>query len=281
MDGSPTNYNYAYIGQFQRYYWVNDWQYVNGLWLAHMRVDPLASWKTDIGKTWAYILRSSSRYDGNITDTAYPPKTGIRQRIAPNLNIAGFGWSGYYENGSIVVGIINGATNTVGCVSYYVFTIGQFRTFCAKLFDDPSDYLNIDPREMSENMQRAMINPFQYIASAYWFPFDVAHKSTISTIKFGWWEFTHQCAPIADYAYSLNELSFQILKHPESSTRGEYLNESPYTNYSLFIPAFGEIDLPSAALNGYDKVVCDIVTDSITGVGNLRIKRQRGTETPE
>ena len=29
---SPSAYNYAYIAYWQRYYYITDWKYINGLW---------------------------------------------------------------------------------------------------------------------------------------------------------------------------------------------------------------------------------------------------------
>lgn len=281
MEGDPTSYNYAHISAWDRYYWVTDWTFDRGLWVATMRVDVLASWRDTIGTTNTYILRSASSYSGQIADTAYAPKSRIIQTINGNTNTSGYGWTGAYGAGTFVVGIINGATNTAGCVSYYVFTAGQFRTLCQKLFNDPSDYLDIDPSEISENLQRALVNPYQYIASAMWFPFEVAHGSLLSAVKFGWWQFNNNCYPIAEYGYSLNQLSFVVPQHPQSGSRGLYLNDSPYSRYTLFIPAFGEFEIPAAMLNGCPTISCDIVTDSITGVGTLRVKRTTTSGTEE
>ena len=44
----PITYNYAYIPDFGRYYFVKSWELVNDLWYASFTCDVLASWKTPI-----------------------------------------------------------------------------------------------------------------------------------------------------------------------------------------------------------------------------------------
>ena len=42
-------WNYCYIAAFSRYYFINNWRWMNGIWACECAVDVLASWKTDIG----------------------------------------------------------------------------------------------------------------------------------------------------------------------------------------------------------------------------------------
>ena len=72
MQSAVHGYNYAYISKWGRYYYINNWQYDHGLWVAYLSVDVLASWKSRILENGAYILRSDSDYDPDIVDTTYP-----------------------------------------------------------------------------------------------------------------------------------------------------------------------------------------------------------------
>ena len=69
------NYNYAYIPNFNRYYWISDWVNDGPLWRCSLNVDVLASYKTAIGNTNLYVLRAANSYDGDIIDTLYPTDT--------------------------------------------------------------------------------------------------------------------------------------------------------------------------------------------------------------
>lgn len=55
------NYNYMYIKDFQRFYFINNIIHIrNKLWEIHAHVDVLYSWMTDIKKSRAVIDRTSS-----------------------------------------------------------------------------------------------------------------------------------------------------------------------------------------------------------------------------
>ena len=53
--GSPTAFNYAYISDFGRYYWVTNWEYHDRKWTCSLTVDELASWKTEIWSSGKYV----------------------------------------------------------------------------------------------------------------------------------------------------------------------------------------------------------------------------------
>ena len=50
LDSEPYAYNYAYIWRTHRYYFVSNWTWDAGRWIASLSVDALASWRTEIGK---------------------------------------------------------------------------------------------------------------------------------------------------------------------------------------------------------------------------------------
>lgn len=76
------NENYAYIPQFERYYFIDDMVSIrNNVWEIKMRVDVLMSFKDKILQQDAYILRNEFDYNDEIVDSELPletiPKTEI------------------------------------------------------------------------------------------------------------------------------------------------------------------------------------------------------------
>ena len=68
------DYNYVYIqAPVERYYWINKWERISGIWHAYTTEDVLASFKDDILKTNQYVLRTSrpDMWDDTIPDTFY------------------------------------------------------------------------------------------------------------------------------------------------------------------------------------------------------------------
>lgn len=72
MSFNVSAYNYAYIPDFERYYFVREWTWERGLWVASLDVDVLATYKAQIGVSTQYVLRSSLASNGKILDTIYP-----------------------------------------------------------------------------------------------------------------------------------------------------------------------------------------------------------------
>ena len=62
----PPRYNYAYIPDFKRYYYINNIESVrNDLWSIEMKVDPLMSFKADILSLKVVVDKQSDITNGD------------------------------------------------------------------------------------------------------------------------------------------------------------------------------------------------------------------------
>lgn len=269
-DASPVAYNYSYIPAFSRYYFVNDWTYSNGRWIASLNVDTLASFKSYIGASTQYVLRSAAKYDGSIIDTFYPTKNSVSLVSTDGSDLES-GESNPFkynlEDGRFIVGIVNGDSSAVGCVSYYSFTNAQFRALCVKLMGT-TDWMYSGIEEIGEELTKVLFNPFQYIASCVWLPI-VGIGGTSCTVKYGWWDLGVPATRISG-SPSAGSVSFTIPKHPQK-LRGSYLNGAPFTRHFLDWPCFGRIALDANVLKDYKSVVADFYIDPVSGIGTLRV----------
>ena len=68
-----TVYNYAYIPEFKRYYFISEMTSVrNGLWRVSLSVDVLESYKTDILNLSCIVDKQQNQsYSNNIDDGSY------------------------------------------------------------------------------------------------------------------------------------------------------------------------------------------------------------------
>ena len=131
--GLSTAWNYCYIPDFSRYYFITNWTWLNGVWEIACSVDVLASFKGEIGNTSAYIIRSASRYNGDILDSFYPASTScgiVKQQFAQQ-----FIYHTYIANGSFILGVINSLNNAqFGAITYYALTLSQLSDMLQYLF---------------------------------------------------------------------------------------------------------------------------------------------------
>lgn len=268
--GNPTNYNYARIPIFNRYYFVNNWSWSGGRWVALLNVDVLASFKDEIGSKRQYVVRSSFRSDGDIIDTLYPTKNNTILNYTSGTVVDGGGQNPFkysLADGRFIVGIINGDSSAVGCVSYYSFTNAQFRALCNKLMGT-TDWMYMGIEEISEELTKVIFNPFQYIASCVWLPI-TGIGGTSTTVKYGWWDLGVSATRISG-GLSGGGIAFEIPKHPQIA-RGSYLNGAPFTRHFLDWACFGRIALDANVLKNFDSVIADYSIDPVTGICTLRI----------
>lgn len=275
--------NYAYIPDFNRYYFVHDWEWISGLWKADLSVDVLASWRTNILGSRFYIMRSTYDnngnvlYDGSVSDSKYPVTAAQPTFQASSVNNPYAIDDSFSLAGTFVVGVIN-ANSQNGAVSYYAMNTSSFLEFCQKLFNYSSGWLNISTSEISEALQKALVNPFQYVVSCVYLPIDISEIATIAftttqTINFGWWSVSiYGTARIVNSAMYLTKTnSLTIPRHPLAATRGNYLNTAPYSIYTLRYYPFGTIDIDSEAIANWNTLDLYSSVDIVTGKGVLDI----------
>lgn len=267
----PTGYNYCYLPTFSRYYWVKNWTYADGLWDASLTVDTLASYRDQIGNSTEYVTRSSAQYDGTISDGLYPASAKVQSVTTAFQG----GFSETISGGFFVIGFIAKAANSIGAITYVVMTPGNAKKLSAKLLTDVS-YLSIDNAEISDSLTKVLFNPYQYIVSCNYFPFDVAeltaHLPLVSKVDVGWWSIDIPCWILgADNNNLTKSVSAGIPKHPQAASRGGYCNASPYTDYTIFLQPFGVIPLDASKLWGAATLSIQYTVDLFTGDSILRV----------
>ena len=286
-------YNYAYIADFSRYYFVTDIVSSKGFWEVSLKVDTLASEKTGIGSMSPYVLRSASVSDEYILDTAYPADSYVTEFISnpvDDITRTEGGASVVYSsnkapfsfrtNYSYVLGIIGADTGAIGSVTYYLMNQAQLNLFMGYLFGMTSTWSDISTSDYSDGVQRALLNPMQYITSCIMLPID--HSTTTNddnTIKFGTYDYTG-----TNVAKKLDSTAGSIVRefgticrlpsHPQASTRGKYLNGAPYSKYWLHLGPYGDIPLngnlgdliTTDATDDARYITTDFVLDMASGV---------------
>lgn len=273
----PSKFNYAYIPSFSRYYFVSDWQWINGLWECYLTVDPLASFKTAIGNTSCYVERAASSYNGDIIDNLYPAKTDV-EIISATIATS---WANVAPSGGCyVLGVINyQPANHIGAITYYAMTSAQLNDLLAYLFSN--NIFNAGSiTEVGEDMFKSLFNPFQYIVSCMWFPAAAStYGSTSTTVKVGYWDTTVTAISV-DAIADVRFITGTIPAHPQAASRGAFLNYAPYTRITLFCPPFGEVPIDATFLRTGMYLYAKVIIDCITGQATLRVAFRSSTSGP-
>lgn len=274
--GSPHGFNYLYIPDFAKYYYVDSWRWMDGLWECDCTEDFLATWKSEIGDSTQYILRSSYTYNVNVGDSYYPTRGGTVNYYAAGVNP----FARTFDGGCYVVGLINSDSGGVGAVHYYVMSQFNFNRFLSALMTD-IDWLDISTEEISAGLQKGLINPFQYVASCLWLPVQAGTSgSKVSNLRYGWWTLSQQsAAPLAQDSAVYKSVEFALPKHPQAGERGKWLNNAPYTTYTLYMQPFGGIPIDTTMVYDQTTVTAGIYIDPITGNAVCRVTSGGATLT--
>lgn len=260
------NFSVNYVQWGNRYYFVDDVVSIrNSAVELHCSVDALASWKTQIGSSSQYVVRSSSAYDEYIVDSMYPAdvRTSI-QTVEVDLGLD-------TTNTSYVLGVVNSESNASGGITYYCMTAGMLSQLMGYMFG--GNWLDAPLTEVSLELQKELVNPFQYIVSCMAFPFDVFDAGfPTEMIKFGYWtsEMASYIIP-GSGRYKNSFAGVQVPRHPQSSIRGAYLNSAPFTRMSLSAYGFGTCALDPQDFVSNTQLSLNLLVDKYTGTGKLRI----------
>lgn len=282
--GNPSGYNYAYIPSFGRYYWIREWTWVLGRWEAELYTDVLATFKDYIGNSEQYIVRSSHTYDGEITDNLYPT---VAVDETQTVDIGNSPLSASLYTGDYVLGVIN-KNGGYGAIEYYVLNRSEFLSLCSAMFaNNPAWYditsiVKSTPSDITEialptEVMKSLVNPMQYVVSCVLFPDSITVPILgSSNIYFGWWNSNISAHLLAPLGFSDLTLTFSIPSHPQSSSRGNYLNLSPYTRTILNAGPFGCFPLDMTYFTDTLTGSLRIGVDCITGEATLLVRNNQG-----
>lgn len=264
-----ANLSTNYVKWNDRYYFVDDVVSIrNDAVELHCHVDAMASWKSAIGSSSQYVTRAASAYNDKIIDGKYPALAGAEVDIT---TLPGdFASTFNPDNGSYVVGIIGDQSGSSSGVTYYSFTgSNSFDAFVSELFQ--GNWLDVPIDEISIELQKYLINPFQYIVSCVWYPMSIGGTST--PVKFGYWSTSaegyliSESSRIKPYTSGATALP----RHPQTSSLGRYVNSSPFTEHLLTVYSFGDIPIPAEYF--VDSSICyvNLYVDIFSGTAQLTV----------
>lgn len=256
---NPSAYNYMYVPAWNRYYWINRWAWEGGLWTAYGSVDALASWKTEIGATSAYILRAAAEKDGSVIDNLYPQTANVTSV----LQTVDSPWDLNPENGSFIVGIVGS-----GATQYLRFGYNALNLFLQYILSDAYAIDAIGALSLSTNPElKAVLDPLQYISTIVWLPFGAVNGSPVTTVRVGYVDVSVAAYTLGN-GYESGHASFTVRRHPKAGTLGSWTNAA-LTDYRLYFPPFGTINIDPLLAAKATTIHCDFRVDCRTGRATL------------
>lgn len=273
------NFNYAYLEEFGRLYFITDWTFTRRLWVASLSVDVLATFKPTIGDLNLYILRAAADFNTYLTDGKFPLSDRARSYKSE-------GTSAYVTVDGVDIELPTYFNTTLGAGYYYLGVVGANGTGVNwyvmdaygfnRLVQDLYAYTPSDMSDVSSGVAKQLADPLQYVVSTYWLPTlpnpNIPLQQDGPTVKFGDYSIriyhANQFDPVTNiYKFHCD---FTVRKHPQQS-RGLWINQSPYSRYTLFFPPFGTFELDSSLMIDESTVRAEWYIDYSTGLADLLI----------
>lgn len=258
--------NYAYIQEFDRYYWISGWTYSAGLWIANMTVDALASWKNGIGRSVQHVTRSTNENE-YLPDNIYPLENRIETQVNEpfnyslgNINL----YSGFYvltviSNSTTVIPVFPGGESAYASFTeVYLITPAGLRILAFSLTGGGDFW---------QQILNGKYKIGDFVLSLKWCPFgsfdDLSEYGYyVDRIRVADQEISYetvggQTQYLSGYKLYPSSLYYekyfyfdQPMQHPqiESENRGKYLNYAPYSIYRMTWPPIGTVELDNLRL---------------------------------
>lgn len=251
---SGDNFDYNYVNAFGHYYYVSDINSVRrGLTEIRCTQDVLATYKSDISNTTAYIQYSASDFNKLIPD-ARLSVTGDTQISANRVK------SSVLDTGTYIIAIAGKdgtATSKAlsGMVCYYAVSAQTIQNLTDDLYTD----------SIAEQIRNYFKSPFDALISAQWVPFAVAGGEA-TAIYMGNYLTTYTGTTLGQYA---GDLQGETLTINIPWFYDDWRNLAPFTQVELWLPFYGALELPIEKLitndSFNDSIRIDISTDPISG----------------
>lgn len=229
-------------------------------------MDDLASHRSEIGSTTAFIERAASAHDGTLIDTLFPSKAEdivIQHSILTPFNPI------MEDTDLCVVYSVTGDNDYgwFGANSYFVTTQIGFENILHDLFTDSG----------FDGIFKSSSNPIQYINSCMYYPFVVRQPggNTVPVYLGDWHGDSVTGHPIPSRVKRLydstNTYRIQLERHPDIENR-PWLARYPYTKYHIHFEPFGSFDLdPNMIPDDCTELVYRIDVDYVSGRGVLAV----------
>lgn len=266
--GITANANYMYISDFGRYYYVRDVTKVGaGRNVFHLEVDPMGSYKSNIGSTSALIEFCADSNRVTITDPRNKPTERLWYKQSALLDLTAsnpvFSTSGKY-----IVGVAGGS----GGVTHYIMDTTNLKNFFAEVYS--TDFFT----QLSNQIYQLS----DCIVSCKWVPYTPPQTLAIASIPVGdqsisWadmsvTEVSTRYTDFADASYSI------AFPSDDLGLGTNYLDMAPYSTGTLYLPFVGVVPLDLGVVANSKQIRIQMSIDNYTQDVVYKLSIDTGTD---
>lgn len=257
LSTEPNQFNYCQLDD--KYYYINDYVYVGrNTFIINCTLDVLASYKSDILNTKAFVLYSSSNYDSSIPDHRLSQKAECTYlKNTKDLTTADNLYKMNSGAGYFAVSYIGQPPYEMEPSTILGLDFNNFRSLAAAI-----NSKSIAEFFATGYMNKLLNNASQAITSVKFIPIAMhqrdLEKSTYQVVLGG------NCA-ISAYGYELGTIQYScVIPIPWQFT--DFRNRSQYTTLMMNLPGVGVVPLNPDNYIGFDNITVRALVSEKTGV---------------
>lgn len=229
-------YNYAYIPRFNRYYFISNISWDNGMFILELKCDVLATYKKAIGNYECLIMRCADSDNPMLYDeNKYIDGESIKATT-------------YYGDKTIcekdkfvyILGVAMGSLAATGGMTYIAGDGETIARFIKEIML-PENWLKSDGTRLNEE-ELANLNPQAALKSVVVVPVKSAGGTVTTLFSFNGYTFATQIG----YAVVVDPIAVSdtsSIVPPVAVVGDSYLNYPPFLECTLYLPFVGAVSL--------------------------------------
>ena len=238
-----TAFTYAKWGN--RYYYITNVSYVtNDIQSVSLSIDPLATWKSQIQSTIAFVSYASSAFNDEIPD--------IRLSTDMDATIQSNRASILNEDGCYFVSFIGTNSNT----HLVIQSSGDFNILTSKLME--KDLFQSILEDLSDYLSKKLNSVSECIIEAHYLPFTPDLGGSMTILLGGGYN-----TGVTGHATDHNTSDSVSINIPWQYS--DFRNRSQYTSLILYLPGYGSVNLNPDDFIGKTSINIDIAFDPYNG----------------
>lgn len=256
----PSAYNYFYVVPWDRYYFIANVDFYEGMYEVGGAVDPLASFKSEIGSTEALILYASGA-SNNLPDTRIP----VKANVSVSSQSAAFPWQITSSPLTAIVGI-------TGKGSFGPYLLG--RSDVRELLDGVDGFTS-NWQDTKDALKQLFFggSAGECLRSAIMLPMVVTGDidGTFEDIYLG----AYPCKDSGGNQIRGIRINKPVIKKSVSVAipwiNTDWRAISAYTDIALYIPFIGILSMPASELHSSDSSLAVTVALNVTS-GDIAVE---------
>lgn len=255
---SPPLYNYFYLPDFSRYYFIRERKFNEGLWEISGEVDPLASFRSVILGNSGYCMYSASRYNNKIMDSRVQQKSEV---------------SMYHSSAQCDV---------LGSMTRFIVTTGNSIATLYKVSD--SDFgtiasaIDTASGSVLDNLEKKFGNISNCLINAYMMPINDTFVDNVGVAGSAIYLGEYDTGATGTYLRTGYEVGSNVYTLSIPWQTSDFRRLSPYTKLSLYLPAIGLVQLSPADFVDTDSIEVGAIINYRSGELKYKIRRPNSNE---